>query len=167
MDTGTQILFIWRGEGRVAELKAALSSFLVSEKCEASSLVSWRHEIYGTFSMVFQSTQRGDGACFSFDCELLPELNDPGFERPPQPPIAIYHLARKIFSTFDADECFAGTVSDGVWGFDFDDPLIDRIFRFSKRGPQRLVKPYEEHRPVSFEDVRVDPVTGRPNWLLG
>ena len=174
MDTGTKIHFVWHGEGRIPELESSISSFLESEECEKTSPIYWEHELFGKFSMVFKSTTKGDSACFSFDCELLPELNDPVFERPPQPPSAIYHLARKIFSLFDADECFAGTLCDGVLAFNFNDTLIDRIFRFSKYGPQKLVLPYEENRavidsprePDGYSDTRFNVDRGEPNYVL-
>lgn len=169
MDRGTDIYFVWSRPQTRESLFAKLSTLLDDAGCvHRDTIWSWTHDVLGNFSYQFdQSVTTGaTSICLSFDCDLLPELNDPGFERPQSPPIAIYRLAKLIFATLDADESFAATQTDGVTYFNFDDPLISRIFKFSKTGPQKLVRPYEEGRPVSFHDVACDPTTSEPNWVL-
>ena len=169
LDRGTDIYFVWISPRNKESLLADLSTLLDNAGCvHRDTISSWMHDVLGNFSCQFDQsgTTGATSICLSFDCDLLPELNDPGFERPQSPPIAIYGLAKLIFATLDADEGFAATQTDGVGYFNFDDPLISRIFKLSKSGPQKLVRPYEDGRPVSFSDLARDPITTEPNWVL-
>ena len=81
-----------------------------------------------------------------------------------------YNFIKRMFVAADADVCFGTTPKDGVELFDFSDSYIDRIFRFTKGGPQRGVRPYEDGRLISLHgdqaDIGRNPGTGEPNWVM-
>lgn len=169
MNVGTDVYFVWSETRKVDDLIEDLSSLLSLEGCIRTGIGRcWTHDTFGSFSLTAPDavSERVNSICMCFDCELLPELNDPGFERPELPPKAIYHLIKRLFASSGSDCCFAATQSDGVKYFNFSDPLVSRIFKFTKSGPQKLVRPYEENRAVAFSDLIRDSNTRQPAWMV-
>lgn len=81
-----------------------------------------------------------------------------------------YRLAKVLFQTLGADICIGSALGEY---FSFTDPSADKVLRFTKEGPQRLVRPLEEGRmPITNEhdpknnDFLLDPATGRPRWAM-
>lgn len=94
MNLGADVYFIWNEPHKKDELIDEVSSLLSLEGCARTGIGEyWSHDIIGAFSVTAlkRDSEKVDSICLCFDCELLPELNDPGFERPELPPRTIYH----------------------------------------------------------------------------
>jgi hypothetical protein len=81
-----------------------------------------------------------------------------------------YHFAKQLFSAVGADLCVGSHLGEY---FSFEDQHADHVLRFTKSGPQKLVRPLEENRlphrgygpnPGPYDEFAVDSATGLPGW---
>lgn len=82
-----------------------------------------------------------------------------------------YQFVKHLFAAIDADLCVGSHLGEY---FPFADPDADRTLRFTKHGPQKLVRPLEENRlpyrghgypsPGPYDEFAIDPATGLPKW---
>jgi len=81
-----------------------------------------------------------------------------------------YRFVKHLFAALDADLCIGSHLGEY---FPFDDRDADLALRFTKNGPQKLVRPLEENRlpyrahmktPVPYDEFAIDPATGLPKW---
>lgn len=80
--------------------------------------------------------------------------------------ISEYIYFKNLFVKLKADECAASDLNNF---YNFGDYGYDEIFKFTKNGPQKLVRPLEEKRrpysiPGSQYELSTDPKTGLHGW---
>lgn len=174
MDKGIEVYICWDQPLKGGEILQAVTDFNFQEgSVSHRDEQSWVHEVIGDFRFDFdvRHPEMRSNCCrlTFYDCDLLPEFNEDDLKGQAAARAA-YNFIKRMFIAIQADVCFGTTPKDGVRPFDFSDSYIDRIFRFTKCGPQRGVRPYEEDRLITLHgdlaDIGRDPRTGEPNWVM-
>jgi hypothetical protein len=115
-----------------------------------------------------------------YKSEFWPELMDsplPGYSEPNlADACADYRFVKRLCCRMGVDLCVGSPMNDYVRFEDMmTDSLADRILRFTRLGPQKLVRPLEECRlpyrgygdhPGPYDEFATDPETGLPKWAM-
>jgi hypothetical protein len=173
MDRGTEVYFCWDlPRTGLAILEKASEVASEYSQIAQNGDWSWHHELFGGFFFTWFRPPATEMDCVALtfaDCDLLPEFNEDDLDAQAACRAA-YNYIKKLFVVLDADLCVGTTLMDGVAPFDFDNPDISRVLRFTRAGPQRGVRPYEEDRLITLHgdlaDIGRDPRTGEPNWVM-
>lgn len=172
MNRGTEFYYLWDATVLRSDVVQIINSYICQDGAgRRTSDFFWEHATYGRIVGLFRGAGEDTDCVFLrlTECELLPEL---AAEAPPEMQGSertcreAYHWLKELFFGLSCSDCSGATSRDGVALFDFEDPFITRLFRFSKHGSQKLIRPYEEHRSISIDDIRPNPQTGEPNWVM-
>lgn len=179
-DLGTDVHFLWNSPCEKEDLHASLKHILGADhRFKQTGELSWVHDSFGKF-WVHGTAPEGDQIdriCFFMsDVEMLPELatNPPTFLRPESAAQYAYHFLKELFIGLNADLGCGATRTDEVAPFNFEDSCISRLFRITKSGPQRLIRPFEEKRSIGstlvgselIYDCSDNPATGERYWVI-
>lgn len=179
MEPGTEVYFFLNPAIDKSLLgKLLVDTFSPDKMVQFDDDFGGRHKIFGRFYLERIGPEPGHVEHFCLmlaDCETLPELafNPPGYSRSEEAAPFGYHFARRLFLALDSESCWGTARADEVLPFDMEDPCMGRIFKFTRSGPQKLVRPYEENRPIRHHtigelksDMEDDPETGERRWVM-
>ncbi len=179
MQHGTEVYFFLNPVASKKSLRQWLvEEFSADKMVRLDGDFKGHHEIFGRFNLERIGPEPGhvDRFCLMLqDCALLPELAyiPPASGTPEEVARFAYHFVRRLFLALDAESCWGTVPGDQVLPFDREDACMGRIFKFTRSGPQKLVRPYEENRPIrggnvgdSETDLGQDPVSGEPRWVM-
>jgi hypothetical protein len=179
MQPGTEVYFFLNPATSKNSLRQVLfEEFSTDKMVRLDGDFDGYHEIFGRFNLERIGSEPGHVNRFCLmlkDCDLLPELAyiPPKSRKPEEAARFAYHFVRRLFLALDAESCWGTVPGDQVLPFDREDSRLGRIFKFTRSGPQKLVRPYEENRPIrsgavgdSETDMGQDPISGEPRWVM-
>lgn len=175
MQRGTQVDFFLDPATNEVMLKERIVEIFSIDKLERrGGFIEGIHEIIGRFYLERMGPDPERIERFRLmmaDCDLLPELAymPPSYRKCEDAARFAYHLIRRLFLGLNAESCWGNVPGDLVKPFDIEDPWMGLIFKFTRSGPQKLVRPYEENRPIrsaSDGDLDQDPFSGEPRWVM-
>ena len=177
---GTEVHLKWDQPIPEKEVQEAVKNVAAGMRISSDDGRSFQSDILGPFHVAFRGNSSemlvSESHITFFECDVLPELAvlHSAYMRDENACRECYHYIKRLFIASSADLCCGATRADEVRPFDFSDTLICRAFRFSKRGPQKLILPYEENRsiidfplePNEYSDTQFNPNREEPNWVL-
>lgn len=179
-ELGTEVFFLWDSLFEREALLASLRHIVRSDRSfTISGELSWTHDLFGGFRVQGMNPE-GERMCHLWlimsDVEMLPELavNPPSSMKPESAARVAYHFIKRLFAALKADLACGATRTDEVMPFNFDDSCVSRLFRLTRDGPQRLIRPFEENRSIGGTlvnskvqyDCSDNPTTGERNWVM-